>query len=199
MRSEIDSQKRNNLPDLRFETGLCLIRRTPGLAGGEPRLRRDWHVIGLLDDGTPFLLNYSQAVTNWVCEVNLGNSLRKKILGKLREELRRTDTVPGYIVAHDLTAFDDENIDLGAQNAGAIVAAFFREVWRGRYLNDHDEDYVALAVPFSEKDQAKALGAKWDGGNRVWRVKKQDDMTPFSRWLPQAPAPDVVPEFPGLR
>ena len=89
---------RNVLPDAQFETGLCLVRRTPGLAGGEPHLRRDWHIIGRLDDGTPFLLDYNQAVTNWTCAVNLGDSLRKKILGKLREELRRPATFPDYIV-----------------------------------------------------------------------------------------------------
>lgn len=191
---------RNTLSDVRFETGLCLIRRTPGLAGGEPRLRRDWHVIGRLDDGTPFLLDYSQAVTNWVCAANLGSSLRGKILSKLREELRRAATIPDFIVAHDLTAFDDVNIDLGASKAFAIVSTFFREVWRDRYLNDRDEDYVALSVPFSEKNQAKALGAKWDGENAVWRVKKQDNMEPFARWLSDASAPDAAfTEPPGLR
>ena len=114
---------RNVLPDAQFETGLCLVRRTPGLAGGEPHLRRDWHIIGRLDDGTPFLLDYNQAVTNWTCAVNLGDSLRKKILGKLREELRRPATFPDYIVVHDLTAFDGENVDLGASKAAAMAAA----------------------------------------------------------------------------
>lgn len=190
---------RNVLPDAQFETGLCLVRRTPGLAGGEPHLRNHWHIIGRLDDGTSFLLDYNQAVTNWTCAVNLGDSLRKKILGKLREELRRPATFPDYIVVHDLTAFDGENVDLGASKAATIISTFFRDVWRSRYLNDRDEDYIALAVPFAEKDQAKALGAKWDGENKVWRVKKQDDMTSFNRWLPQALEEEDPTEAPRLR
>lgn len=190
---------RNALPDAQFETGLCLRRCTPGLAGGEPRLRNHWHIIGRLNDGTPFLLDYSQSVTNWTCAVNLGDSLRKKILDKLREELRRPTTFPDYIVVHDLTAFDDENIDLGASKAAEVVKTFFRDVWRDRYLNDRDEDYIALAVPFAEKDQAKALGAKWDWENKTWRVKKQDDMTPFSRWIPETTNQEAITEVPNLR
>jgi hypothetical protein len=39
-------------------------------------------------------------------------------------------------------------------------------------------------VPFAEKDEVKALGAKWDAQNRVWKVKQQEDMSAFSRWMP---------------
>jgi hypothetical protein len=190
---------RNVLSDVRFENGICLVRRTPGLAGGEPRLRRDWHIIGRLDDDTPFLLEYSQAVTNWVCSETLGAALRRKILGKLREDIRRSQEIPEFIVTHDLTAFDDASIDLAASNAGVIVAAFFRDIWRERYLDDRDEDYVALSVPFAEKDAAKALGAKWDAENRIWRVRKQDDMEPFARWLPETSSPEDPANFQRLR
>lgn len=81
---------------------------------------------------------------------------------------------------------------MGASKAQAIVTTFFHEVWRDHYLNDRNEDYIALAVPFAEKDQAKALGAKWDWEGKVWQVEKQDDMTPFSRWLPQASDPEDI-------
>ncbi|WP_294947622.1 exodeoxyribonuclease VII large subunit [Sulfurivirga sp.] len=44
-----------------------------------------------------------------------------------------------------------------------------------------------LEVPFREKDQAKALGARWDAVRRKWFVPDQlaHDLTPFQRWLPQ--------------
>jgi len=47
-----------------------------------------------------------------------------------------------------------------------------------------------LEVPFAEKDQAKALGARWNPAARKWYVPDAlcDDLTPFARWLPQAPA-----------
>ena len=43
-----------------------------------------------------------------------------------------------------------------------------------------------LEVPFREKDQAKALGARWDAVRRKWFVPAElcDDLVPFQRWLP---------------
>ena len=42
-----------------------------------------------------------------------------------------------------------------------------------------------LQVPFAEKDQAKALGARWDATKRLWYVQNVSDLAPFARWLPQ--------------
>lgn len=42
-----------------------------------------------------------------------------------------------------------------------------------------------LKVPFAEKDQAKALGARWDATKRLWYVQNVSDLGPFARWLPQ--------------
>jgi len=41
-----------------------------------------------------------------------------------------------------------------------------------------------LQVPFAEKDEAKALGARWDPGRRTWYVQNVTDMGPFARWMP---------------
>lgn len=41
-----------------------------------------------------------------------------------------------------------------------------------------------LQVPFAEKDEAKALGARWDPGRRTWYVQNVADMGPFARWMP---------------
>ncbi|HEX5359867.1 MAG TPA: exodeoxyribonuclease VII large subunit [Fluviicoccus sp.] len=49
-----------------------------------------------------------------------------------------------------------------------------------------------LQVPFSEKDQAKSQGARWDPLERKWYVQAED-LAPFRRWLSEAgetsPAP----------
>jgi hypothetical protein len=42
---------------------------------------------------------------------------------------------------------------------------------------------INLNCPFAEKDQAKALGARWDGDRRVWYIVDVEDLTPFMRWL----------------
>ncbi len=42
---------------------------------------------------------------------------------------------------------------------------------------------VYLAVPYEEKDAAKAVGARWDSEFRRWYVDEGAELTPFRRWL----------------
>ena len=46
------------------------------------------------------------------------------------------------------------------------------------------DTFVMLEVPISQKDEAKALGARWDPDARSWYVPAGRDATPFARWLP---------------
>ncbi len=39
-----------------------------------------------------------------------------------------------------------------------------------------------LNVPFAQKDEAKALGARWNADKKKWYVPDGVDTTPFSRW-----------------
>ncbi len=41
-----------------------------------------------------------------------------------------------------------------------------------------------LDVPFKEKDEAKALGARWDAGAKKWYAPAGTDLALFSAWLP---------------
>jgi exodeoxyribonuclease VII large subunit len=41
-----------------------------------------------------------------------------------------------------------------------------------------------LTVPFSQKDKAKALGARWDTAQRQWYVPSGLELAPFQPWLP---------------
>lgn len=50
-----------------------------------------------------------------------------------------------------------------------------------------------LKVPYADKDEAKALGARWEPSRRCWYVPDGADVRPFKRWIP---APDVG--LPGL-
>jgi hypothetical protein len=55
---------------------------------------------------------------------------------------------------------------------------------------------INLSCPFAEKDQAKALGAKWDAAKRVWYIVDVENLTPFMRWMPSSkPREGVVSEF----
>jgi hypothetical protein len=49
-----------------------------------------------------------------------------------------------------------------------------------------------LNVPFAEKDEAKALGARWDPARKCWYVQDRD-LGPFARWVREAGAPAAVP------
>lgn len=49
-----------------------------------------------------------------------------------------------------------------------------------------------LKVPFAEKDEAKALGARWNGERKSWYVPDGKPTEGFERWLPPGGA-DFVP------
>ena len=48
---------------------------------------------------------------------------------------------------------------------------------------------INLDCPYAEKDQAKALGARWDG--KTWYIIDVEDLTPFMRWI-HSKAPEPV-------
>lgn len=40
-----------------------------------------------------------------------------------------------------------------------------------------------LEVPFSDKEIARKLGARWSPGNQCWYVENVEDLEPFLRWM----------------
>jgi Exonuclease VII, large subunit len=60
-----------------------------------------------------------------------------------------------------------------------------------------------LNCPFSDKDQAKVLGARWDKNIRQWYVPVGIALEPFQKWLPVSVAlpqeklssPDGIPQY----
>lgn len=58
-------------------------------------------------------------------------------------------------------------------------------------------DKTFISVGFKEKDQAKALGARWDADQRSWYVPAGVDLALFSKWLGDvgpAPVPAEMPK-----
>jgi len=47
---------------------------------------------------------------------------------------------------------------------------------------------IYLNVPFAQKDEAKALGARWDAINKKWHVSADKDMTLFAKWQAESVA-----------
>jgi hypothetical protein len=50
---------------------------------------------------------------------------------------------------------------------------------------------VILRVPFTEREHAKRLGARWDMGQKMWYVPEGVDATPLKQWLPVAWEPNI--------
>ena len=44
---------------------------------------------------------------------------------------------------------------------------------------------INLNCPYSEKDQAKSLGARWDASRKTWYIVDVEDLSPFLKWLPK--------------
>jgi len=54
---------------------------------------------------------------------------------------------------------------------------------------------INLNCPFADKEEAKALGARWDGMSKVWYVMDVVDLKPYAKWLPilNRVSPDMLP------
>jgi|GEM_PF-379325 len=51
---------------------------------------------------------------------------------------------------------------------------------------------ISLKVPFSEKDEAKALGARWNAEQKLWYVPQGLEAAPFAKWFSAAAIPTAA-------
>ena len=60
------------------------------------------------------------------------------------------------------------------------------ERWLPSTLGDllPEEMRVDLKVPFSQKDEAKKLGARWDSARKTWYVENVEHIGRFLQWVP---------------
>ncbi len=67
-----------------------------------------------------------------------------------------------------------------------------------------NSDRIYLDVPFAQKDQAKALGAKWDRTEKSWYALADVSLEPFQQWMEPKQALHIEPiqspeaEFAGV-
>lgn len=50
-------------------------------------------------------------------------------------------------------------------------------------ITKSEEEFIILEVPYAEKDQAKALGAKWNPHIKKWFITSKEDQSKFTKWL----------------
>lgn len=58
------------------------------------------------------------------------------------------------------------------------------------------ETNISLKVPFSEKDQAKSLGARWNAEQKLWYVPQGVESAPFAKWFTDATSPAAATTTP---
>lgn len=49
--------------------------------------------------------------------------------------------------------------------------------------NDICDENINIRVDFSDKDEVKKLGAKWNGEDKTWYIPAGLDYSPFAKWL----------------
>lgn len=52
-----------------------------------------------------------------------------------------------------------------------------------------------LKVPFSEKDEVKNLGARWDSIKKTWYIENVSFLPNFTKWLPLPPSSEPSDAF----
>lgn len=55
-----------------------------------------------------------------------------------------------------------------------------------------------LNVPYSEKEEAKRLGAKWDIARKKWFVENVNNLTPFLKWMDEHLTQPFEPIYPPV-
>lgn len=96
---------------------------------------------------------------------------------------RRIEEVKGFLAKPKLEPIKD------AAKSGALAACGISDILdtnRGADASRQNQKQVKmlfLNVPYSEKDEAKALGARWDGERRKWYIPDGAHAAPFARWI----------------
>lgn len=115
------------------------------------------------------MLNESAASLNrFPCEDREMSSIINRITGRIPPHLERLKcSESGYI-------------------DGSVVDASFES---------GNMPGIDLQVPFSQKDEARRLGARWDGKRKTWYVPGGLDPRIFDQWLPKPQPPNIRAPF----
>ncbi|WP_072281614.1 DUF5710 domain-containing protein [Rappaport israeli] len=102
-----------------------------------------------------------------------GSSSEK--LGKLQNALKELRDE----YANDGRQQDISNVDDVLQQVKAAINPSPRQV------ATKTQERTYLDVPYAEKNQAKALGARWDGKAKSWYAPEGTDLKSLQKWMPQ--------------
>ena len=103
---------------------------------------------------------------NWLHEKIYYNQSIKELMHPIVEQRTLNES-------QDITDFLDE---MNANPAGQVLAA----------------EKTYLAVPYNERNNAKALGAKWDKEAKSWYSPEGSDLSNLKKWIPEQGAPKIA-------
>ena len=150
---------------------------------GDAATRRgleQWYLVGTVE-GEPFYLHYlGMGATNWAAKGQLTPTLRKRILAQFKKEVRGQKQPWLQEFETDLFATGSSPVQNAVTRA---VIEFHKTAWRDRMLDDRDEDYIALRVPYADKDLAQAAGAQWRADKKIWVIHKKLDSGAVAQWM----------------
>lgn len=71
-----------------------------------------------------------------------------------------------------------------------------RQIKQAQRQKSTIQERVYIDCPFRDKDEAKALGARWDSEERLWYVPHGIDLAPFMKWIhsPDTLTPHTKPD-----
>ncbi len=90
------------------------------------------------------------------------------------------------------------DLELGLKNAEPFVFTDSGEAANIPAESQTAAEAVYLKVPYREKNQVKALGAKWDAKAKLWMAPAGTDLNKLRQWMPvlePMPAQAVAPEM----
>lgn len=105
------------------------------------------------------------------------------------EEIKRFQ----QLIEYGVSSGDDVSAKLQQQRKQLVAAGLTdeeinnivhdRHSRRGAYTPRTAGTETPLKVPFSDKDRAKALGARWSPNRKIWVVPAGQDLNKFKAWL----------------
>lgn len=91
--------------------------------------------------------------------------------GRLKEELARLPAAGTYKTWRQIDPPTwASHVLLRSSNDTAVTANLARHDRRKKTSNADQTTRVELSVPYARKDEAKAIGARWDAAKKVWWI-----------------------------
>ena len=128
------------------------------------------------------------------------------------EQVARLARIEEERVRRDPNSTDEDIAAAREARKSADVAALLNDKDLQRQIAEHEREQqttqagqvdpisqssqfskIWIDVPYPQKDEAKALGARWDRQEQSWYVPASVDPAPFARWTP-ATTPRVWPK-----